>query len=76
MMFGREFSTPALSRERERSVLTPNPMGSDFINTSDGIFDIIGGDTGSLCLQKTLLERMTYAGDGMGVGAFCVKEVA
>ena len=28
MMFGREFSTPALSRERERSVLTPNPTGS------------------------------------------------
>ena len=41
-----------------------------------GIFDIIYGDMGSLCLQMTLLKRLTYAGNGMGVGAFCVKEVA
>ena len=48
----------------------------NFINTGDGIFDIIRGDMGSLYLQTTLLEREAYAGDGMGVGAFCVKEVA
>ena len=30
----------------------------------------------SLCLHKTLLERMTYAESGMGVDAFCIKEVA
>ena len=41
-----------------------------------GVFDIIRGDMDSLSLQKTLLERRNYAGDGMGVGAFCVKEVA
>ena len=78
MTFWREFSTPprALSRERERSVLTPNPMGSDFINTGGGNFGIIRGDVDSLSLQKTLLERMTYAGDGMGMGSFCDKEVA
>ena len=68
--------SPHLSRERERSVLTPNPTGSDFNNTSGGIFDIIRGDVDSLSLQMTLLERVTYAGGGMGVGAFCVKEVA
>ena len=48
----------------------------NFINTSDGVFDILLGQMNSLCLQKTLLERMTYAGDGMGVSAFCLKEVA
>ena len=41
-----------------------------------GVFDIIRGDMGSLCLQTTLLERRNYAGDGMGVGSFCLKEVA
>ena len=43
--------------------------------TSDGIFDIISGDMGSLCLQTTLLERGNYASDGMGEGSFCFKEV-
>ena len=51
-------------------------MGSDFINTGGGNFGIIHGDMDSLSLQKTLLERMTYAGDGMGMETFCVKEVA
>ena len=41
-----------------------------------GIFDIIYGDMGSLSLQTTLLKRGNYAGDGMGVDAFCIKEVA
>ena len=54
----------------------PNPTGSDFINTSGRIFDIICNDMGSLCLQKTLLEWRNYAVNGMGVGAFCLKEVA
>ena len=45
-------------------------------NTGGGNFGIIRGDMDSLSLQKTLLERMTYAGDGMGVGAFYFKEVA
>ena len=30
----------------------------------------------TLSLQLTLLKRVTYAGNGMGVEAFCVKEVA
>ena len=42
----------------------------------NGIFDIMLTDMDSLCLQMTLLERVTCAGDGMGVGAFCLKEVA
>ena len=46
-------------------------MGSDFINIGGEIFDIIGGDMDSLCLQTTLLERVNYAGNGMGVGSFC-----
>ena len=50
--------------------------GADFINISGGIFDIIGGDMSSLCLQTTLLMRANYADDGMGMGAFCIKEVA
>ena len=41
----------------------------------DGIFGIMLADMDSLSLQKTLLERMTYAGDGMGVSAFWLKEV-
>ena len=45
-------------------------------HTSGRIYDIIRSDMDSLSLQKTLLERMTYAGDGMGVGAFYFKEVA
>ena len=48
----------------------------NFINTSDGFFDILLGQMNSLSLQKMLLERMTYAGDGMGMGSFCDKEVA
>ena len=48
----------------------------NFINTSDGVFDILWGQMDSLSLQKTLLERRNYAGDGMGVDAFYVKEVA
>ena len=39
-------------------------------------YDIIHGGMDSLSLQKTLLERRNYAGDGMGVDAFCDKEVA
>ena len=76
MTFGREFSPPALSGERERSVLTPNPTGSDFINTGGRIFDIMSGYMNSLSLQITLLRRLTCADDGMGAGSFCVKEVA
>ena len=30
----------------------------------------------SLSQQRALLERRNYAGGGMGVDAFCVKEVA
>ena len=30
----------------------------------------------SLSLQMTLLRRLTYVGDGMGVGLYCIKEVA
>ena len=30
----------------------------------------------SLCLQTTLLERVNYAGDGMEMDAFYLKEVA
>ena len=41
-----------------------------------GIFDIIRGDMGSLCLQTTLLEWLNYAGDGMGASSFYFKEVA
>ena len=48
----------------------------NFINTSDGVFDILQVQMNSLSLQKTLLERRNYAGDGMGVGSFYVKEVA
>ena len=48
----------------------------NFINTSDGFFDILFGQMNSLSLQTTLLRRVNYAGDGMGVGSFCVKEVA
>ena len=48
----------------------------NFINTSDGVFDIILRQMDSLSLQKTLLERRNYAGGGMGVDAFYVKEVA
>ena len=50
--------------------------GADFINTSGGIFDIKRCDMGSLSLRTTLLERRYYAVNGMGVGAFCVEEVA
>ena len=46
------------------------------INTGDGIFDIIRGYMGSLCLQATLLRRRNYADDGMDVGPFYFKEVA
>ena len=52
------------------------PMDSHSINTGDAIFDIILGQMGSLCLRTTLLERMAYDGDGMGVGLFYLKEVA
>ena len=45
-------------------------------NTGGGNFGIIHGDMDLLSLQKTLLERRNYAGDGMGVDAFCDKEVA
>ena len=41
-----------------------------------GIFDIIRGDMDQLCLQTTLLARVNYAGDGIGVEAFYFKEVA
>ena len=30
----------------------------------------------SLSLQMTLLRRLTYAGNGVGVGLCCAKEVA
>ena len=50
--------------------------GADFINTSGGVFDIMCGNMSSLCLQTTLLERRNYAVNGMGVDAFCIKEVA
>ena len=76
MTLRREFRPPALSKGLGDSVLTPNPTGSDFISTAGGVFDIIHGDMGSLCLQTTLLERINYAGDGMGVGSYCAKEVA
>ena len=48
----------------------------NFINTSGGFFDILMEEMDSLSLQKTLLERRNYAGGGMGVSAFCLKEVA
>ena len=41
-----------------------------------GVFDIIRGDMGSLCLQTTLLRRANYADDGMEMGSFYLKEVA
>ena len=90
MTFGREFSTPCLSRERERSVLTPNPTGSVrgcFVGwppsiaihptcARNTIYDIIYALMDTLSQLTTLFERRTYAGDGMGVSAFCLKEVA
>ena len=63
------------SRHFSRILHKSYPTGSAFINTGGGIFDTIGGDMGSLCLQTTLLERVTYAGDGMGVSSFYFKEV-
>ena len=40
------------------------------------IFDIIRGQMNSLSLQIALLEQVVYAGVGMGIGSFCVKEIA
>ena len=88
MTLWREFSTPpTLSRERERGVLTPNWAGSVrvcFVGfcphqptcARNAIFGTIYIDMCSLSLKTTLLKRLTYAGDGMGVDAFCIKEVA
>ena len=53
-----------------------NRESSKFTRNWLGIFDIIGGGMGSLCLRTTLLERRNYAGNGMGVGSFYLKEVA
>ena len=51
-------------------------LRKNLINTRGGIFDIMCGYMNSLSLQMTLLRRLTYAGDGMGVGLYFVKEVA
>ena len=39
-------------------------------------FGIIRTNMHSLSLQIAQLRRLTYAGNGMGVGLYCAKEVA